>query len=90
MPQSWDKLGDLEVPVAQAADLIKFGTKITVGNSFCGRFGVIRDKKRPQPGKLAYPTVNFAQSLGQSGGFGGDGDQNGRFGQVLFKVYSRK
>ena len=62
-------------------DLIKFGTKITVGNSFWGRFGVIRDKKRPQPGKLAYPTVNFAQDLGRGPNFGVPVTQNGRFDQ---------
>ena len=52
------------------ADLIKFGTKITVGNSFCGRFGVIRDKKRPH----CISGCKLCSRFGSRSGFWGAGD----------------
>ena len=63
------------------ADLIKFGAKITAGNSFCGRFGVARDKNSPEPEWVAYPAVNFDQDLGRGPNLGVLGVHNGRFGQ---------
>jgi len=62
---------------AQMADLIKFGVKITAGNSFCGRFGVTRDKDSPEPEWVAYPAVNFDQDLGRGPNLGVPEAQNG-------------
>ena len=66
---------------------VKFGRfgqdpdNFTAGNSFCGWFGVVRDKKRPQPRRIVYPAVNFDQDYGRGPNLGVPGVQNGRFGQ---------
>jgi len=68
---------------SKMVDLIQDLDNFTAGNSFCGRFGAFRDKKRPQPGRSAYPAVNFDQNLGRGPNLGVPWVQNGRFDSRL-------
>jgi hypothetical protein len=45
------------------ADLVNFGLRFTVGNGVWVWFGVVRDKKSPEPGRISYPAVMFAPKL---------------------------
>jgi len=65
------------------ADLVNFGLRFTVGNGVWVWVGVVRDKKSPEPGRIAYPAVMFAPALGQSRGFGDAGGSNWSIGSAL-------